>query len=237
MPAESEPPDIRDLSTAMERALWVLAASKKEGKEYLSAREIAARLTETHKIATEPSTVRMAFSRAPRRLVHVKKGEREKVYAIMKHGEDHLTGLRGPRVVLIDPEKAFTSRRKVEELFQGFTGLVKICDPHVDPKTIDPLTAIPKGSDVRLLTANIYDSARLRREMEAYRKEYSLFEVRTCRDKLHDRYVITKHGLWLLGHSLNGLGKKETFIINLGPDMRMEMEARFDSRWSTALIL
>jgi hypothetical protein len=224
-------------SKVLDRVLSVLARTKQEVYDYLSAEQLARRLTDNHKVATEASAVRMACKRAPRGLIHVKKMGRAKVYAIMKNGEAYLARLGGPRVVLIQPEKAYTSRRKVGEIFQGFSGVIKICDSHVDPKTIDPLTAIPNGSEIRVLTSNVHEEARVRREIEAYRKEYNALEVRVSQEKLHDRYIITPNGFWLVGHSLNGLGKKEAFIVNLGPDIRAQMEALFDGRWDVAAVL
>ena len=235
--ADKDLPDIYSLSRVLDRALWVLTESKRGGVEYLSAGEIARRLTATHKIATDANAVRMALQRAPRGIVHDKKEAGDKVYAIMREGEKHLSKIGGPRVVLIEPERAYTSRRKVEEFFQSCTGLIKICDPYVDAKTLDPLTAIPKGSEIRLVTSNVYDNARVRREIEAYKKEYSILEVRVSQDSLHDRYIILRDRLWLVGQSLNGLGKKEAFIINLGEDMRSQMEAVFDRRWATSPVL
>ncbi|MGH7369849.1 MAG: hypothetical protein ACREIN_03070 [Candidatus Methylomirabilaceae bacterium] len=235
--ADEDLPDIHALSRVLDRALWVLASSKREGYDYLSAPEIVRRLIEVHRIATHASAVRMALRRAPASLVHAKKQHDGNAYAIMKKGEKHLSILGGPRVVLIDPDKAYGSRRKVEEFFQSCTDRIRICDPYVDAKTLDPLTAIPKGSEIRLLTSKVHDRARVRREIEAYGKEYSILEVRVSQDSLHDRYIILKDKLWLVGHSLNGLGKKEAFIVNLGKDMRSEMEMVFDRRWAISPVL
>ena len=237
MVANEDLPDIHALSRVLDRALWALANSKSEGDDYISAAEVAKRLTDVHKIATDESAVRMAFKRAPKALVHAKKQDGGTTYAIMKEGERYLLSVGGPRVVLIEPDKAYSSRRKVEEFFQSCTGLIRICDPYVDAKTLDPLTAVPKGSEIRLLTSNVYDSARVWREIEAYNKEYSILGVRVSQDSLHDRYIILKEKLWLVGQSLNGLGKREAFIINLGQDMRSQMEAVFDRRWATSPVL
>lgn len=233
----TDSPDVYSLSKVLDRALWILANSKKEGEEYLSADQIARRLTDLHKIATEADAVRMAFKRVTKGFIHVKISAHEKTYAIMKQGQNYLAGLGESRVVLIEPEKAYTSRRKVADFFQRFTGVIKICDPYVDPKTFDPLTAIPKGAEIKLLTSTVRDNPQVRREIEAYGKEYSRLEVRISKDGLHDRYVITKDSLWLVGHSLNGLGKKEAFIVELGADIRSQMEPTFDRRWATATVV
>jgi len=234
MVGEGRFPDIHSLSKVVDRALWVLSDLKGKGRAYLSAREIAEQLTDLHKIATRPNAVRMALERAPRGFVHVKGGIGGKIYEIMKSGEDHLAELEAPGVLLIEPERAYTSRRKVDELLKKWAGVIKICDPYLDPKTFDPLTAIPKGSQIRLLTKNVFETSRVRREIEAYRKEYSFLEVRVCQDNLHDRYVIVGDKLWLFGHSLNGLGKKEAFIVGLGSDIRLHMEPVFDKRWANS---
>lgn len=235
--ADANVSDIHSLPRILDRALWVLENSKLEGDEYLSAAEVARRLTNVHKIATDANGVRMGFKRAPRGLVHAKKQEGGITYAIMEEGERYLSSLGEPRVVLIEPDKAYSSRRKVEDFFEGCSGLIRICDPHVNTRTLDPLTAVPKGSEIRLLTNNVYDDARVLKEIEAYEKEYSLLEVRVSRDNLHDRYLILEDKIWSLGHSLNGLGKREAFIISLGQDMRSQMVVLFDRRWATSPIL
>src|SRR5574341_143689 len=124
--ADADVPDIHSLPRILDRALWVLENSKREGDEYLSAAEVARRLTNVHKIATDTNAVRMAFKRAPRTLVHARKRNGGTTYAIMKEGETYLSSLAAPRVVLIEPDKAYSSRRRVEEFFQGCTGLIKI---------------------------------------------------------------------------------------------------------------
>ena len=142
MNATAEFSSIEDLQRVIDRVLWILLKSRSDGQDYVTADELAKRLTEVHKIATSKDAVRKALERAQKGLVHVKRFGRSRTYAIMKKGETYLAGLGKPRVVLIDPEKAYTSRRRAEEILQGFTGLLRICDPYVDPATLHPLTAI-----------------------------------------------------------------------------------------------
>lgn len=237
MTSKIQLPNIYTLEKVLDRALVVLYRSRDEGREYLSAKAIAEYLTNIDKITTYAPAVRMALIRSPKSFVHKKRIDGEEKFAIMHEGETYLQGLGEPQVLVIDPEKAYTSRRKVESLFQKLISPIKICDPYADPKTLDHLTAIPRGSEIRLLTCKVYDEARFRREIYAYEKEYSKLEVRISRDLLHDRYIISKDNFWLLGHSLNGLGKKEAFIVEIGMDIRMQMETLFDKRWNTAPLI
>ena len=51
---------------------------------------------------------------------------------------------------------------------------------------------------------------------------------------LHDRYIIDDAGMWLLGQSLNGIGKKQTFLVLVGADIRQLVSDGFLRRWNSA---
>ena len=106
----------------------------------------------------------------------------------------------------------------------------------MDGRTLDFLAACESATAIRLLTANISKPNPFARDVAAFNREHGgKLEVRVAAQKtLHDRYIIHDDGLLLLGTSLNGLGKKQTFVVALGPDLRADVSAAFESRWQTA---
>ncbi len=58
-------------------------------------------------------------------------------------------------------------------------------------------------------------------------------EVRVA-DRLHDRLLVGPGRAFLLGTSLNGLGKKHSFLVSLDSVMRHEIKAVFEALWTDA---
>ena len=89
---------------------------------------------------------------------------------------------------------------------------------------------------IRILTSQIANEERFKRDLEKMRVEGINIEVRKI-DKgiLHDRYFIDDEHFWLSGNSLNNLGKKESFIVMLSDGIRQSMLQTFNSRWQSAI--
>ena len=125
--------------------------------------------------------------------------------------------------------------RQLHDVLAQLSGTVRICDAYLDNTTFEHLEACPKTADVRLLTMNIKDSGPLRRIVAAARTAGHKIEIKIVGNRvLHDRYVIDDTRMLILGTSLNGFGKKQSFVINAGDDIRATMEREFDALWLTA---
>lgn len=122
---------------------------------------------------------------------------------------------------------------------QSLVGVVRFCDPYVESSSLDLLAEATKATEIRLLTVNIARPPVFTRDLAAFRKEHgSRIEVRqAAAGTLHDRYAIDDTRMLLFGTSLNGLGKKQSFIVELGPDMRATVLAAFDAVWATARVV
>ncbi len=157
----------------------------------------------------------------------------------MKAGEAEVDQhLPASGAVFVDPEKGLSAIRRLEETFSSLMGTLKICDPHIENKTLDFLTVCSAASSINLLTVNIHKETAFRRDLAAFRAEHKLpIEVRvSANPKLHDRYLLHQDGLLMLGASLNGFAKKQSFVVALGPDMRGLSEAAFDVQWKAASV-
>ena len=136
----------------------------------------------------------------------------------------------------VDPENSLNEIRKLEALFGTLTGDVKICDPYVDNKTVDLIAEMSSADSISLLTVNVQKDAALKRDISAYlRQGGKSVQIRVANEAaLHDRYIIHAGGMILLGGSLNGFSKKQSFIVSVGTDLRAVAEAAFDRHWRSA---
>lgn len=78
--------------------------------------------------------------------------------------------------------------------------------------------------------------SRFRLALRRFRSEYPKFQFRVFprEYELHDRYMITKSHLLLLGRGLD-VGNKESFVVSLESRMVEEicssLDSKFDERW------
>jgi hypothetical protein len=122
---------------------------------------------------------------------------------------------------------------------QSLTGLVRLCDPYVESASLDLLAEASAAREIRLLTVNISKPPTFTRDLGLFRKEHpQAINVRqVAPGKLHDRYAVDDSRMLLFGTSLNGLGKKQSFIVEVGPDMRSNAIAAFDGEWDKAAVV
>lgn len=230
----SEYPDVHLLVDDLDVILWVLlVAGEKLEVEAMSATEIAS-------VAT--LGLRRALTR--QQIVHLLRVQRGLVarhgrgsparFVLMRPGAERIRG-KLSAVVIVDPAGAFTALERLDQILGTIGPEVLLCDPYVDDKTLTALTGVPKSTQIKLLTLNISDPAQFRRKLQAYDNEYGNLELRVSSTRdLHDRYMIDATRMFILGQSLNGIGKKQTFIVATGEDVRSVMETTFRQRWLKA---
>jgi len=142
-------------------------------------------------------------------------------------------------VTFIEPSQALSRIREVESLLAECDGVVSICDPYVDGRTLDFLANCRSVSEILLLTMNINKPAPFRRDLQAFRQEHSTIpiEVRTGpQGVLHDRYLVDDKRMLIFGTSLNSLGKKQSFVIAAGEDLRRVVLAEFQRVWQQSTV-
>ena len=212
----------------------LLVGKDEAGQPWLSSSEISQILVEVCEIAVTRQAVEAALKTA-KGLVCRQRISNGIRYSIMAKGRDALLSSFRHSVLVIQPEKALSGIRALEEVFARLQGEIRICDPYVDSKTLDFLTAIPKTSRIRLLTVNLQDVGRLRRDFKAYNRERGNLEIRVATgSKLHDRYIISDNTMYLVGQSLNGIGSKQTFVVSVGHDIAQQTTRTFDGSWGAA---
>jgi hypothetical protein len=156
-------------------------------------------------------------------------------FKIMRRGEDEILSA-STNAILIDPSKALTSIRAVEEILRSLQGSIRICDAYMDSKTLDYVAEMKKATGVQLLTENVQDSSRLKRDLAAFAKEHSVpIELRVAAPgRLHDRYVLHADGMLLVGASLKDIGKKQSMIVALSASFASEVGRGFGRTWNDA---
>jgi hypothetical protein len=231
-------PDLLALERVEGQALWALAFMKdKVGVDYLSAAEISSILADVFEMSADESAVRMALSRAGGK-VHSMLFGRTRKFSIMKPGREYLAAASSESAIIVDPQKPHRAIVRISELFGGLSGIVRICDPYLDKKTLEVTAMLPNRCDVRFLSVPPKDGPTFLRHLKAYRVEHPNLEIRCIPPgKIHDRYLITTQDMWLIGHSLNAIGSKQTFVTKLGGDVRAEVEAAFELMWAAGAVL
>ena len=153
----------------------------------------------------------------------------------MKKGEDELGGF-ATSPIFIDPSRKLSSIRAIEHVLGALEGPIKICDTYIDSRTIDYVAQSKKAQSIKVLTENIQDSGRLRRDTEAFAKESGkVIEIRvSLPGQLHDRYVLHSGGMLLIGASLKDMAKKQSMIVTLPRSFATEIEKVFERNWSNA---
>jgi hypothetical protein len=229
-------PDVHDLDERRQ-VLWVLVRGKSiEDFDGFTAAQIADYLADRCEIAISRQMV-TAILEKERSLGTVAKTRRGRgaSFRIMRRGEDEISQVAA-RALLIDPSRALTSLRVVEEVLRSLKGEIRICDTYVDSKTLDFLAEMKGASTVQLLTENVHDSGRLRRDLAAFQKEHAVpIEIRvSIPGRLHDRYVLHSDGMLLVGASLKDLGKKQSMIVALSPTFGLEVARLFGRAWHNA---
>src|SRR5690348_1198452 len=231
-------PDLRALNGVENEALWCLwFAKEKADIDYLSAAEISAVLSDVFEISCKEPAIRMALMRAGAK-VHIRSFGRTNKFSIMKIGRESVCSSANEQVFVVDPAQPHTAICKVAELFGGFAGRVKICDPYLDDRTLGIVAMISDSCVVQFLSTPPQNAIAFSRHYGGYRAQHRNIEIRILpAGQLHDRYVLVGQDMWLIGHSLNRIGTKQTFVVKLGGGVKQEVEKWFDLAWSSAQIL
>ena len=224
--------DPRQFEERLEQVLAILWNATQDGDHgaWRSAVDISRALLEDSGISMHWRTIDSILLRHGS-LVQRRKRQRRWEYILLAQGEALLGRAQGS-ISFVDPNQSLQATMGLHELLGELVGTVRVCDPYTDAVTLEQLDACDSSLDVKLLTQTVRDSGKLRRLVGAARRDFAGFEIRTAPQKnLHDRYVIDDDSMIILGSSLNGFGKKQSFIIRVGADFRTGMLQQFEQLW------
>jgi hypothetical protein len=228
-----------ELAEDLDRCLWVLfAALTLMPGRTLTAHEVSVVLRHGPRISVSRQRVQGLLD-ANRGLAHRQRRAGRQTYEILHDGIERLKKQGASDVLLIDPSQALTYVRSVQALFGASQGLVKLCDPYLGPRSLDFLSTITAASELRVLTDRVERENAVRRDLKALRSQmgYPVEIRRVGSHVLHDRYLIDRGGMLLIGTSLNGLGLKQSMVVRVGNDLRLAAEQGFDALWSSGTAL
>lgn len=240
--------DVKNILAGISSPLLLSFAAMRIGEEEgqferLTAEHIVACL-EAAGIALSRKAVISALSRAGDRVSRSKNIDGDVEYRLMIKGQREIApylGVGELSLVHIEGHKPRTARIKLCNILSNLQGLIRICDPYLGIRSLDSLDSIPPVRPVRFLTLNTTDSQRkLSGALRDFSTEHPKVEFRRAPtpSDIHDRYVITKSELLILGHGLKDIGGKESFMIllrrDIAADLIDEIISAFDSRWNAA---
>ena len=224
--------DPTGFDSELKQSLCVLANTTEPDK-WLTSADISRLLRENWGINVHWRTIGAAFDKN-KTLVTRRKRKHKWQYAILAKGREILKASDN-KVTVIDPKNAIQHLISFHDQLSELKGGIHICDPYLDASTVEHLDSCAEGTNILFLTHNIQDSGRLRQLISAFPSLKRKIEVRkTKKAVIHDRYIIDKKGMLILGTSLNSFGKKQCFIISVGQDIRSTMLDSFKQHWGEA---
>jgi hypothetical protein len=236
VPSSDLMPDIHQLD-ARHQIIWLLTASKAKCEaDWLTAAQISEQLADRYGIAISRQRVVVILDHE-RSLgtVTVVRRHGHTYFKVMRRGEDEIFR-NSAKPIYVDPSRAFTSIRALEDVLRSLSGDICVCDTYVDSRILDYFAELKNATRIKLLTENVQDSSRLRRDVTAFENEHRIpIEIRVCSaGQLHDRYLLHPDGLLWIGASLKDMGKKQSMIIALPKSFAKEVRSGFDRKWSNA---
>src|SRR5579885_2763406 len=155
------------------RVLWVLAATKDDlDLAYMTSAQISEILCDGEGIHLSRQRV-AGILQKERGTVAKRRHQGCTRYKIMRRGIDEITPA-SLSSIYVDPERALTQIRKMEEILASLKGDLKICDPYIENKTIDFIAECRSASSIKLLSSNVLKETKLRRDFAPYDKEYTV---------------------------------------------------------------
>ena len=226
----------------LQLGLAALYIAHESGQDRMTLGEIHAAL-EAADISVKRLALGRAFSRAGDRVTG-KDIHGAASYRLTVRGRREAARLLpsgGLEVLYVEGDKPRSDRKEVAAVLSGLAGVVRISDPYFGIRSLDALEAIPQGTAVRFLTANVSgDRARLKGPMRDFTTERPSVEFRLTAkpNDLHDRFILGDGQLILVGHGLKDIGGKESFVIviprEFAPDMVRSVQGAFEKRWNNA---
>lgn len=140
------------------------------------------------------------------------------------------------QIVIIEPGKPRTATKKFEDVVKDLSDDVMISDPYLTQDCLDLLEKI-KARNTKFLFFQKQNTLS-KRDIEDFKKENPHIELRKFQNPcLHDRYILAKNKMIIVGHGLS-LRNKETFIVILqdsfAKDLRLSLLETFNRRWKQA---
>jgi predicted transcriptional regulator len=233
-----------ELGLLRHRILWVLAVARaKFAITALSAREIERIMVEALLDSVRQASI-INSMKATRGLVHKTAVKGVMRYMIMQKGIEAIeTGHQGRvEVHAFEAGKPHTAKRELAgKVLGSLGGVVRVVDPWCGIGLVNMLvdSGISQAHVLTVVDIKQKDAKRLVSDMPAIKHEHPGILIRSCTSgTLHDRYVLSKDAVVLLGQSIKDIGRKESFAVVLPrrsfADLYDSLLQGFEDKWSAA---
>jgi len=154
-----------------------------------------------------------------------------------KESAPHL-GFSAPASIIYLPPDGELSLAAAHECLVRVGSPALLCDPYLTAEALDRLPSRLKvGKVLSMRRSRPNQVEETRQLIEACRRlQIQLRFVGTDRQPggVHDRFIIGPESAYLLGTSLNGIGKKHTFLTAADNRIRLVLSRVFEDLWSKA---
>jgi len=138
-------------------------------------------------------------------------------------------------------KKPSSARRGFYEILRNISGDCLVCDGYLNEDTLMALEKMNK-SKIKFLTTDSKQKNKIsQKDLSDFKQENLNIEFKgISTDCLHDRYIITKNKIILLGHGFS-IRKKESFVLELPKksfeDLYQGLNNTFNQRWKSSRVL
>lgn len=244
-------PNIHELKCPLDQvllALWIID-EKFPSLKYFPADAIPEILADVFRVSMSVAVVKKALAQSNGK-AHPKQSGGETLYRIMEKGIAHLKNISGEgklQVYRIDGKTPRQDKQFLADVLKSSKSEIKIIDPYFGSRTLDNLEKLDFGKPIKLLTEKIQlernqSSSAFNTDLSDFKTNHNKFEVRKFPNnpkELHDRYILTKNSLIIVGHGIKDIGGKESFILtfegkNVDTDILTDLHRKFDERWNNS---
>ena len=162
-------------------------------------------------------------------------------YKISSIGRNRIINIKNEEEILfISGEKDLTDNIKIIKTLKQLKGEIMIIDRYYGLGTIEILKELGNRK-IRFLTyekAANEDEGKLESRFSKLKTEFKKIEIHTYpnwKKEIHDRYILSDNFFVIIGHGLNNIGSKESFLILIKTEKTQnivkKLKRLFDSRW------
>lgn len=138
------------------------------------------------------------------------------------------------------------SKQEVHQVLTGIIakthGEIMFFDPYFDAKNFEEYINGIESLDTHICIMNcnglvdINGKKDLLRHVERYEQQFGVsIDCRVCRgDRLHDRYILSKDAVWMMGASFSEMGRRATSIVKLPKDEEIKARSMLNMLWTDA---
>lgn len=247
-----EIPDFSESETLV-RFLWTL----KTVKDNTETRRITTKAAsyifyELTEIELKENSINKAISRSADK-TKVSESDNKKYYEITDIGRRFIE----TKITDISPNKTFfftgnsswsDLNEKFPKLIEILDGDLRIVDPFYGIGTLNVLSKFGNKRKIKFISGELgrkeqKNPTDFSIELGRFNGQFKNIEMRKYEDydEIHDRYIIAKNGLVVIGHGIKDLGNKESFVIFLPiekvKNLSEELVKIFDERWKKSQII